>query len=126
MKNAFPAISREYDIYDTTIRFDPYDNLYYRFGTKNRLYVQTSKSLNGPWSDTTALSGAINNSNVEAPTTYQLLDGSWMLLGDNYRQYVPYKAEHLSDFVSGNYEKMSFEYASNGPRYKHGTQSTWS
>ncbi len=121
MKNAFPTQTGEYDIYDTTIQYDPYDGLYYRFGTKNRLYVQTSESLDGPWSDAIALPGNINRSNVEAPTTYQLPDGSWMLLGDNYRQYVPYKAEHLSDFVNGNYQSMSFSYASNGPRYKHGT-----
>ncbi len=122
MKNAFPTVSGEYDIYDTTIRYDPYDGLYYRFGTKNKLYVQTAKSLDGPWSDAVALPGSINSGfGVEAPTTYQLPDGSWMLLGDNYRQYVPYKAAHLADFVAGNYQSLSFTYASNGPRYKHGT-----
>ncbi len=121
MKSAFPTQTGEYDIYDTTIRFDPYDGLYYRFGTKNRLYVQTSESLDGPWSDCIALPGNINKSNIEAPTTYQLPDGSWMLLGDNYRQYVPYHAEHLCDFITGDYESLSFTYAANGPRYKHGT-----
>ena len=121
MKRAFPSVSGEYDVYDTTIRYDPYDGLYYRFGTKNRLYVQTSEHLDGPWSDAVALPGSINNGNIEAPTTYQLPDGSWMLLGDNYRQYVPYQAAHLADFVSGNYQARSFEYAANGPRYKHGT-----
>ena len=121
MKKAFPSVSGEYDVYDTTIRYDPYDGLYYRFGTKNRLYVQTSTSLDGPWSDAVALPGSLNNGNIEAPTTYQLPDGSWMLLGDNYRQYVPYQAAHLADFVSGNYTAKSFQYASNGPRYKHGT-----
>ena len=121
MKKAFPSVSGEYDVYDTTIRYDPYDGLYYRFGTKNRLYVQTSTSLDGPWSDAIALPGTMNNSNIEAPTTYQLPDGTWMLLGDNYRQYVPYQAEHLADFVAGNYTAKSFQYASNGPRYKHGT-----
>ena len=121
MKKAFPNVSGEYDVYDTSIRYDPYDGLYYRFGTKNRLYVQTSESLDGPWSDAIAIPGAMNNSNIEAPTTYQLPDGSWMLLGDNYRQYVPYQAEHLADFVAGNYQAKSFQYASNGPRYKHGT-----
>ena len=121
MKNAFPNVSGEYDVYDTSIRYDPYDGLYYRFGTKNRLYVQTSESLDGPWSDAVAIPGPMNNGNIEAPTTYQLPDGTWMLLGDNYRQYVPYQAEHLADFVAGNYQARSFEYASNGPRYKHGT-----
>ena len=121
MKKAFPSVSGEYDVYDTTIRYDPYDGLYYRFGTKNRLYVQTGTSLDGPWSDAMALPGSLNNGNIEAPTTYQLPDGSWMLLGDNYRQYVPYQAAHLADFVSGNYTAKSFQYASNGPRYKHGT-----
>ena len=121
MKSAFPNVSGEYDVYDTTIRYDPYDGLYYRFGTKNRLYVQTSTSLDGPWSDAIALPGSLNNGNIEAPTTYQLPDGSWMLLGDNYRQYVPYQAAHLADFVAGNYTAKSFQYASNGPRYKHGT-----
>ena len=121
MKSAFPNVTGEYDVYDTTIRYDPYDGLYYRFGTKNRLYVQTGTSLDGPWSDAIALPGSLNNGNIEAPTTYQLPDGSWMLLGDNYRQYVPYQAAHLADFVSGNYTAKSFQYASNGPRYKHGT-----
>jgi len=127
--SAYPEYgTNKFDVYDTHIAYDETTKTYYRFATTNRLFVQTSNDLMGPWSEAHKLSAVANSANIEAPTTYQLPDGRWMLLGDNYRVYVPYVADTLNDFITGNYERTDLDYPANRanpgdtfPRYKHGT-----
>ena len=129
---ADPNATGKFSVYDTHIAYDSESKLYYRFSTTSRLFVQTSKDLMGPWSTAIRLPQSadvdINAGNIEAPTTYQLPDGDWMLLGDNYSVYDPYQAKDLSGFATGAYEKVELNYPTNRaesgdtfPRYKHGT-----
>lgn len=77
---------------DTTIAKE--GDTYYRI-TKNNdthtCYFETSTSLQGPWT----WGGVIQGTGIaEGPTHYQLPDGRWVLLVDNYSTYVPFVGDN--------------------------------
>ena len=77
---------------DTTIAKE--GDTYYRI-TKNNdthtCYFETSTSLQGPWT----WGGVIQGTGIaEGPTHYQLPDGRWGLLVDNYSTYVPFVGDN--------------------------------
>lgn len=110
------------DILDTHITFDESDGYFYRFAATNRVFVDRSRSLDGPWEDVAPIRHG--NSNFEAPTTYQLPDGKWMLLLDNYATYVPFSATktgNLRDFMTeGDWTRGTLNHTLATPRPKHG------
>ena len=95
-------------VVDTHIAFDESDGYYYRFASTNRCFVERSKSLDGPWVDLTPIYHG--NSNREGATTFQLPDGSWSMMLDNFRTYVRYdmtKTGGLADLLVGPVESIA-------------------
>ena len=89
-------------VVDTHVAYDESDGYYYRFASTNRCFVERSKSLDGPWADLTPIYHG--NSNREGTTTFQLPNGSWSMMLDNFSTFVRYdmvKTGGLADLLVG-------------------------